>query len=170
EYGSTGPTDALGLYLRQMGSIPLLTRAQELTLAKRLETTRRRYRRAVLFSWLTVSRVVEVFQRVRQGQQALDPTIDVVNSLDLTREHILARIPYNLRTLNRLLQIADRDFRVFLRTRSTTGRIRLGRALVRQLRKGITLVEEISPRTELLDGLAEELFRFVADMGEVERQ
>ena len=51
EYGSNGPDDALGLYLRQMGSIPLLTREQELTLAKRLETARRRYRRAVLFSW-----------------------------------------------------------------------------------------------------------------------
>src|SRR5262245_3297917 len=69
EYGSNGPDDALGLYLRQMGSIPLLTRAQELALAQRLETTRKRYRRAVLFSWLTISRVVEVFQRVRQGDR-----------------------------------------------------------------------------------------------------
>ena len=50
----TGPDDALGLYLRQMGSIPLLTREQELTLARRLETARRRYRRAILFSWLSL--------------------------------------------------------------------------------------------------------------------
>src|SRR5438034_3575099 len=34
------PDDALGLYLRQMGAIPLLSRDQELTLAKRLERQR----------------------------------------------------------------------------------------------------------------------------------
>ena len=30
---STGPDDALGLYLKQMGAIPLLTRDKELSLA-----------------------------------------------------------------------------------------------------------------------------------------
>src|SRR5205085_2663603 len=44
--GGSSPDDALGLYLRQMGAIPLLSRAQELTLARRLEHTRRRFRRA----------------------------------------------------------------------------------------------------------------------------
>src|ERR1700730_7355579 len=37
------PDDALGLYLRQMGAIPLLSRDQELSLAKRLEISRSRY-------------------------------------------------------------------------------------------------------------------------------
>src|SRR5262245_9878109 len=44
----TGPDDALGLYLRQMGAIPLLNRQQELDLARRLERARTRYRRAAL--------------------------------------------------------------------------------------------------------------------------
>ena len=35
------PDDALGLYLRQMGAIPLLNREQELALAERLEYRRR---------------------------------------------------------------------------------------------------------------------------------
>src|SRR5687768_8978150 len=37
------PDDALGLYLRQMGAIPLLNREQELALAMQLEMRRRRY-------------------------------------------------------------------------------------------------------------------------------
>src|SRR5262245_661139 len=37
------PDDALGLYLRQMGAIPLLDRPQEVALAERLERHRRRY-------------------------------------------------------------------------------------------------------------------------------
>src|SRR4051794_29012167 len=36
--------DSLGLYLRQMGAIPLLNREQELTLARRLERQRTRDR------------------------------------------------------------------------------------------------------------------------------
>src|SRR5437667_9744720 len=44
----SGPDDALGLYLRQMGAIPLLSRPQELALAQKLERARQRYRRAAL--------------------------------------------------------------------------------------------------------------------------
>src|SRR5262245_20294027 len=36
----SGPDDALGLYLRQMGAIPLLSRKEEVTLAERLERAR----------------------------------------------------------------------------------------------------------------------------------
>src|SRR5688500_16730904 len=43
---SHAPDDALGLYLRQMGAIPLLNREQELSLARRLETARKRFRKA----------------------------------------------------------------------------------------------------------------------------
>src|SRR5215468_10889240 len=46
EEASQAPDDTLGLYLRQMGSIPLLNRKQELDLAQRLETARKRYRHA----------------------------------------------------------------------------------------------------------------------------
>src|SRR5262245_9402784 len=40
--------DVLGLYLQQMGAIPLLDRDEERELAERLDVARRRYRRAVL--------------------------------------------------------------------------------------------------------------------------
>lgn len=58
------PDDALGLYLRQMGAIPLLTRPQELALAVQLETQRWRYRHATLSCRRTLMRVVETFERV----------------------------------------------------------------------------------------------------------
>src|SRR5437588_8780718 len=55
----TGVDDALGLYLKQMGSIPLLSRDRELALAMRLEDKRRRYRRAVLFNWVVLRKVYD---------------------------------------------------------------------------------------------------------------
>src|SRR5260370_22048347 len=117
--------DALGLYLRQMGAIPLLTRQQELALAQRLEHMRTRYRRAALANWRTVARVVDTFERVLAGQLALDPTIDVVTTLKLSREQILARMPHNLRTLRSLLKEADANFKAQQRAASASARQRL---------------------------------------------
>src|SRR5258708_159223 len=48
EVSSSGADDALGLYLRQMGSIPLLKRPDEVRVAKRLEHARNRFRSAAL--------------------------------------------------------------------------------------------------------------------------
>src|SRR6266550_7399660 len=99
-----GADDALGLYLRQMGAIPLLSREEELTLARRLERERTRFRMAALSNWQTLKKVIDTFERVQAGQLAVDPTIDVVTSLKLSREQILARMPHNLRTLRQLLK------------------------------------------------------------------
>ncbi len=40
--------DPVRMYLTQMGEIPLLTREQEIFLAKKIEITRKRFRRALL--------------------------------------------------------------------------------------------------------------------------
>ncbi|HYT90559.1 MAG TPA: sigma-70 family RNA polymerase sigma factor [Gemmataceae bacterium] len=167
---ANGPDDALGLYLRQMGAIPLLNRNEELALAKRLETARQRYRRAALSNWLTLSRVVETFERVQAGKLALDPTIDVVTSLKLSRDDILKRMPHNLRTLQHLLTTSVATFRALRRTTSASGKARVRRDLLRQLRKAILLVEELSPRTELLERLSEDLIRWVGRLTDLEQE
>src|SRR5262245_52689567 len=46
----TSADDTLGVYLRQMGAIPLLNREQELVMAKALEWARDRFRRAAFLS------------------------------------------------------------------------------------------------------------------------
>jgi RNA polymerase primary sigma factor len=165
-----GADDALGLYLRQMGAIPLLTREQELALARRLEETRTRYRRAALMNWRTLEHVVETFERVLAGQTALDPTIDVVKTLDRSREQILARMPYNLRTLRNLIRTTGKEFRTLLRTDSQSGQRRLRRQLWRRLRKAVVLTEELSPRIELLDYWTDELMDLSAKMSGLDVQ
>ena len=163
-----GVDDALGLYLKQMGSIPLLNRDRELALALRLETARRRYRRAVLFNWVVMRNVLERFQQIKAGLTPVDPHIDVVNSLGLTRDNIVAAIPYNLRALNKLLLKAPRDFRGYQRSRSQSGRTRIRRGIAHNLFKAITIVEELSPRTELLDLWFMELCLRVSEMESLE--
>ncbi|HZZ78211.1 MAG TPA: sigma-70 factor domain-containing protein, partial [Gemmataceae bacterium] len=165
-----GADDALGLYLKQMGAIPLLNREKELNLATRLEKARLRYRRAVLFCWWSQQRLVGVFERIKDGTMPIDPQIDVVHSLKLDRDTITKRLPHNLRTLNKLLSTASKDFSVFQRTRTPKGRARIQRQRLRSIRKAIKLMEELSPRTELLDAMADEFGRMMHQVRELERK
>jgi len=165
-----GSDDALGLYLKQMGAIPLLNREKELSLATRLEKARARYRRAVLFSWWSLQRIHGMFELIQAGKMPIDPQIDVVHSLGLDRDRITARLPVNLRTLKQLVRNADKQFRLEQRTRSVEGRSRAQRQRWRQLRKSIRLVEELSPRTELLDAMAEEYDRSHQAVRDLETQ
>src|SRR5882724_1267573 len=112
-YTQGGADDALGLYLKQMGAIPLLSREKELALATRLETARKRYRRSVLFSWWSIRRIADVFAHVQAGDFPIDPQIDTVQSVGLSRDTIVGRLPANLRTLRRLQQRAIRDFAIY---------------------------------------------------------
>src|SRR5438876_3405887 len=148
EDAGQSPDDTLGLYLRQMGAIPLLNRKEELDLAQRLETARRRYRHAALLNWLVIGRVLETFERVHAGELAIDPTIDVVTSLGLSREKILARMPFNLRTLRSLVNKGDADFRLLMRAGTLGARLRVRRTYLRRLTKAAKLAEELSPRID----------------------
>jgi RNA polymerase primary sigma factor len=170
---SHAPDDALGLYLRQMGAIPLLNRKQELELARRLEEKRQRFRRSALCSWRTLAAVIDAFERVQAGCLALDPTIDVVTTLGLSRESILKRMPHNLRTLRRLLGQADEAFREMERGSSPDrgkSRPRLRREQWRRLQKAVVLAEELSPRIDLLDRWTDELRALARQMAELERE
>ena len=53
EEGESWSDDPVRMYLTQMGEIPLLTRQQEISLAKRIEITRARFRRKVCWSATT---------------------------------------------------------------------------------------------------------------------
>jgi RNA polymerase primary sigma factor len=165
-----GVDDALGLYLRQMGAIPLLSREKELALAKRLEAMRKRYRRAALANWFVLDQVVDTLERVRAGQLSLDPSIDVVTTLGLSRDQIVARMPHNLKTLRHLLVAADRNFRSCLRAGTSSGQKRCRRELWRRLVKGVALAEELSPRVDLLDRWGEELRQRSREMCDLARQ
>jgi RNA polymerase primary sigma factor len=164
------PDDALGLYLRQMGAIPLLNRDQEVALARRLEWRRQRYRHAALANWRTLAEVVGVFERVLADDLALDPTIDVVKTLGLSRDEIVKRMPHNVKTLRRLIAAADADFRNLERSSSGAARRRHRRELYRKQRKAIKLAEELSPRIDLLDRWVDELALRARQMGDLQRQ
>jgi RNA polymerase primary sigma factor len=67
--------DPVRMYLTQMGEIPLLTRDQEIALAKKIEVTRKRFRRKVLECDYALRKAVTVLRQVHEGHLPFDRTI-----------------------------------------------------------------------------------------------
>ncbi len=156
---SSGPDDALGLYLRQMGAIPLLTRDKELSLAQRLEHHRNRFRSAAMLCPGILTWVLEKFEQIVGGQAPLDPHIDVYSSEDLrlTRLQIIGRLRSDLPTLKALLDLESRIFSSGLRDEFPGSASAWKRDRLLRLTKCRKLATELSPRTELLERWVDEL-------------
>lgn len=156
---SGGADDALGLYLRQMGSIPLLSRDKEIALAKKLERHRERFRQAALLCPRVLARVSEKFAQVAAGETPIDPNIDAYSSPDLrlSRVQILARLGSDLPTLRSLLEQDADVFAEGARDEFRGGHRAWQRDRFARLAKCRKLVTELSPRTELLERWTDEL-------------
>jgi RNA polymerase primary sigma factor len=155
----SGADDALGLYLRQMGAIPLLNREKELALARKLEYHRNRFRRAALLCVRVLNRVADKFELIAGGQTPIDPNVDVYSSpeLKLSRLQILARLGKNLFTLKRLLGQEAEEFAAGVRD-EFPGSVKVWqRVRLHRLAKCSKLAAELSPRTELLERWTGEL-------------
>ena len=163
--------DPVRMYLTQMGSIPLLKREQEIALAKKIEVTRKRFRRKVLECDGALQQVVEQLKRVRDGDLPFDRTVKVSLTENLEKDKILQRMPHNLRTLERLMEQNQEEFAKVLDPRtSEDDRRRLRRQLRVRRRKAVTLVEELSIRTQKVQPLMKKLEQISLRMDELEAQ
>src|SRR5690348_2232071 len=146
--------DPVRMYLTQMGEIPLLTRNEEIALAKKIEVTRKRFRRKVLECDGALRQVVETLRRVHQGELPFDRTVKVSLTENLEKDKILQRMPHNLKTLEHLMEQNQEDFAKITDPRTPEDEKRkLRRALRVRRRKAVTLVEELSIRTQKVQQL-----------------
>ena len=69
--------DPVRMYLTQMGEIPLLTRPEEIFLAKSIEITRKRFRKKCMGSGICMTETIATLREVRDGNLAFDRTLKV---------------------------------------------------------------------------------------------
>ena len=140
--------DPIRMYLSQMAEIPLLTREQEIGLAKKIEITRKQFRRTLLSCAPALKATVATLKRVHEGELPFDRTIKVSLTERLTKEQIMARMPHNLRTLEHLIEKSDADFKVLISRSAREQDKSAAQARIQSSRsKCLQLVEELSLRT-----------------------
>ncbi len=150
--------DPVRMYLTQMAEIPLLSREQEIALAKKIEVTRKRFRRTVLGCDFAMRATIETLKKVHEGILPFDRTIKVSLTEQLAKEQIMARMPCNLQTLDRLLAENRKEFRQAMRKHATPEERRAARSRFRHRRRhALTLVEELSLRTRRVQPLMAQL-------------
>ena len=167
---SNAGNDPIRMYLAQMAEIPLLTRAEEISLAKKIEVTRKRFRRAILGCSYSMQATVETLRRVHEGKLPFDRTIKVSLTERLTKEQIQSRMPHNLQTLEHLIQQDKADFRTLISRKTTPEAARAARLRFRRSRgKALMLVEELSLRTRRVQPLVKLLRGMSGRMDDLQR-
>src|SRR6476660_9585399 len=167
----SGSSDPIRMYLSQMANIPLLTRDEEIRLAKKIELTRKRFRRNLLRSFSALEATVKVLERVHAGELPFDRTIKVSLTERLTKEQVQARMPHNLPLLRHLMEGQRKDFgtmtsRKALPEDKAAARVRY----IRRREKMLLLVEELSLRTRRVQPLIRQLEETSRRMDELKHQ
>jgi RNA polymerase primary sigma factor len=153
--------DPVRMYLTQMGEIPLLTRQQEIALAKRIEITRALFRRKLLECDFVIQYAVRILNRVHKGELPFDRTVQVSVTDRLEKDQILGRLPHNLNTLQELLHRNRLDYRTsFSKSTKMSVRRENWRRLNRRRRRSVKLVEELGLRTQRIETMIKTLDEF----------
>ena len=157
--------DPIRLYLAQMSEIPLLTRDEEINLAKKIERARRKFRRSVLCCDYALQTTFATLNRVHAGELPFDRTIKISLTERLSKEQIQARMPGNLTTLEHIIEKNRVAFRTLIsksasKAEKTEARIEF----LRGRQKAVSLVEELSLRTRRILPLMDQLNGFADRM------
>ncbi|MHC4515510.1 MAG: RNA polymerase sigma factor RpoD [Planctomycetota bacterium] len=160
--------DPVRMYLTQMGEIPLLTREEEISLARKIELTRKQFRKEVLSSGFGLANAIEILEDVVRGELAFDRTLKV-NQQDpeIGKTDLSDRLPGSIETLRRIYEAIRADFvRVRDNGLSSEAVADARRRMFSRRRKAVALIEElnlqgkkIQPMIDLLEARMSEMRR-----------
>ncbi|MCZ6786227.1 MAG: RNA polymerase sigma factor RpoD [Planctomycetota bacterium] len=167
--------DPVRMYLTQMGEIPLLTREEEISLARKIELTRKQFRKDVLSSGFGLASAIEILEDVVRGELAFDRTLKV-NQQDpeVGKADLSDRLPGNIGTMRRLYTAAKGDFDELMRlaerragkrnSRATDDEVVLKRRIVSRRRRAVLLIEELNLQGKKIGPIIDLLESRIAEM------
>jgi RNA polymerase primary sigma factor len=173
--------DPVRSYLAQMGSIPLLTRDEEMRLAKKIEVTRIVFRRRCLQSDYVAAQAVELLRGVQSRRLPFDRTLRVSTITPEAKERLARRLPASLPTIEAMLERNRAEWaraeRACAQGREADGRLTpravqelaaIERSLRARRRRMSALIEELELRTSRLVPILRKLRAISGKMREIE--
>ena len=169
EVGAKRIDDPVRMYLTQMGEIPLLTRDEEIRLAKKIEFTRTWFRQRVLENDYCIQAAVDILALVAAGELPFDRTMRISTAEVDAKGTISKRIPTNLETIRKMLARNRHDWEKIRSSAGSEGE-KYRRRLASTRRKAVKLLEELSLRTSKVIPLMKKLLSISAKLSELEKQ
>ncbi|HHT9125560.1 MAG TPA: RNA polymerase sigma factor RpoD [Candidatus Brocadiia bacterium] len=164
--------DPVRMYLTQMGEIPLLSREDEIMLAKKIEITRKRLFKKVLESDLALNICLKLLENINEAEQSIDNSLKM-HPGDNNEENtvILQKVPEYAKILKKILQ-KDHDDYIRLRRKRTPEkeRVRLLRAIRNRRQKGAALLRELNIRPKKIQPIMKRFQEISTEMEVLEKK
>ena len=162
--------DPVRMYLTQMGEIPLLSRSEEIMLAKRIEVTRKRLLKKVLESDYSLNACLKIMDDVNNEEIPFERTLKIDSLSEKERDIILKKFPENANKLRALLKKNQDDFEYLQSGRiSCEEKIKILRGIRKRRMKCIGLIEMLNFRTKKIYALMKQLFEKLKKIESLEK-
>ncbi len=170
EKGAKRIDDPIRMYLTQMGNIPLLTREQEIRLAKKVEICRQMYRRLVLECDYAAQLALDILRQVQEGALPFDRTMRISTAMENHKDVIAARIHPDLNpgTVRKLMELNRADWDSIEAGVPADRRDELRVSIQSRRRKIATLLEECCLRTGRIQPIMRKLQAISRKMAELQ--
>jgi RNA polymerase primary sigma factor len=163
--------DPVRMYLTQMGEIPLLTREQEIALAKKIEITRKIFRSKVLESDYCLQSAAEILQQVDDGDLPFDRTMKISTDEGMADKGTIGqRIPMNLSSVRQMLARNRENWEQLRDAKAKKEQEEVRLAIRRRRRRSVKLLEELALRTSKVTPLMKKLSSISTKMVELEQR
>ena len=159
--------DPIRMYFSQMAQIPLLTREQEVTLAKDIESSRDRLRDLVYSTRFGQEQALELLDLILRKELLIEKALDVNLSKKGERHEFFEELQGSVEVFRRNLEKIVEDYGILTaaakKSRQST---EASRRMTRRIRKNMAIMERYHIKIKYLTRWKTALLRFAEDIKE----